>query len=197
MAVTMKKVREVLDPEEPDYPRGVALGPEALPHLEALVNSGDPMLASKATYLASLIEGERSAEIVEQAARSSDPIVRVAAAAAAPNLRSGASDLLRQLASDPDPGVRKVAQSRSRQRTVPPSEGPDAGASQDSVRERSPIIMGRMPGEEDTADTATGGATMLGESTRGMPGERQERTRGLMPGEKPGGSTGTGGEMPR
>ena len=110
MAVTMQQVREVLDPEEPDYQRGVALGPEALPHLDALVSSGDSMLASKATYLASLIQHALAADVVEKAARSADPIVRIAAAAAAANLSTGGdSDVLRRLENDPDAGVRKVA----------------------------------------------------------------------------------------
>src|SRR5262245_12866708 len=113
MAVTMQQVREILDAEEPDYQRGAALGREALPHLDALVSSGDPMLASKATYLASLIQDALAVDVVEKAARSTDPIVRVAAAAAATNLSSrGESDVLDKLDDDPDAGVRKVARSR-------------------------------------------------------------------------------------
>src|SRR5687767_10947744 len=112
MAVTMKDVRAALDPEEPDYAKAAQLGPDALPHLEALVNSGDTMLASKAAYLASLIKAPKSAEVVATAAQSDDPAVRVAAAAAASNLApSAASTVLVDLVTDPDPGVRKVARS--------------------------------------------------------------------------------------
>src|ERR671915_2448035 len=101
MAVTMKKVRSALDPEEPDYQQIADLGPEALPHLEVLVNSGDTMLASKAAYLASLIKDAKAADIVGTAARSDDPAVRVAAAAAASNLpSSGASAVLFDLVRD-------------------------------------------------------------------------------------------------
>ena len=57
MAVTMKDVRAVLEPDEPDYKEGAkAWAAAALPHLDALVGGGDTMLASKATYLASLIK---------------------------------------------------------------------------------------------------------------------------------------------
>ena len=113
MAVTMEDVRAALDPEEPDYEEAAGLGPAALPHLQVLVNSGDPMLASKAAYLASLIDDVRAAEVVEEAARSVDPIVRVAAAAAAANLGATvSSNVLRNLSNDPDAGVRKVAGGR-------------------------------------------------------------------------------------
>ena len=63
MPVTMQQVRLILDSEEPDYGLGAQLGAEALPHLETLVRSGNPMLASKAVYLASLIPEPRSAAL--------------------------------------------------------------------------------------------------------------------------------------
>src|SRR5918992_5533148 len=110
MAVTMKKVRSALDPEEPDYQQIADLGPGALPHLEALVNSGDTMLASKAAYGASLIKDDKAEGIVRTAAGSADPAVRVAAAAAARNLAPDpSSNVLVELVGDSDPGVRKVA----------------------------------------------------------------------------------------
>jgi HEAT repeat protein len=100
----------VLEPEEPDYAAASRLGPEALPHLEALVAGSDPMLASKAAYAASVLEGATGEEVVRVAARSDDPVVRVAAAAAARNLPAqSARAVLTELASDEDPGIRKVA----------------------------------------------------------------------------------------
>lgn len=110
MAVSMEDVRRVLDPEEPDYEAAAQLGPDAIPHLEALVAGDDPMLASKAAYAASLLEGATGEEVVRVAARSDDPVVRVAAAAAARNLPAqSARAVLTELASDEDPGIRKVA----------------------------------------------------------------------------------------
>ena len=156
MAVTMKDVRAVLDPEEPDYSEVAKLGPDALPHLEALVASGDTMLASKATYAASLIRDAKSAEIVATAARSDDPPVRVAAAAAASNLpASGASSVLVELVRDPDPGVRKVARA-----SVP--EKPTAE------------LAGRLEelgAEEEPLGEAPGGPEGEGFATGAMPGE--------------------------
>ena len=82
MATTEAQVRAYLEPEEPNYPAAAAaLGAEALPVLDTLVRGGDPLLASKAAYLASMIPDEQAARVLEQAARSAHPTVRVAAAA--------------------------------------------------------------------------------------------------------------------
>jgi hypothetical protein len=110
MTVTMEQVRKTLDPEEPNYPEAAKLGGEAIPHLETLVRTAEPMLASKAAYLASMILSEGSERVVQAAAESPNPIVRVAAAAAARNLATGATErVLATLNKDHDEGVRKVA----------------------------------------------------------------------------------------
>jgi HEAT repeat protein len=121
MAITMKDVRKWLDPDEVDYVNAKKLGPAALPHLLELVQGGDLGLASKATYLASLIKGEGSSEVLEIAAGSKEPILRVAAASGIRNLSAGqALKVVDLLMNDPDAGVRKVllksaARFRSRQ----------------------------------------------------------------------------------
>jgi HEAT repeat protein len=120
MVVTKQQVIDVLNPDEPNYPQAAKLGPDALPHLDTLVKTADPLLASKATYLASLIQGEQSINVLKAAAQSNHPEVRVAAAAGARNLASAAagagdlgrdrlSDLLSSLNNDEDAGVRKEA----------------------------------------------------------------------------------------
>lgn len=110
MAVTMVQVRAVLDPDEPDYGQAAKLGPEALLHLEKLVKEADALLASKAAYLAALIQDERSVRVVKEAALREDPIVRVAAAAAARYLPcTPVSDILIPLVNDKDAGVQRVA----------------------------------------------------------------------------------------
>lgn len=110
MALTMEQVRAVLDPEEPDYAQAAKLGPQALPHLEKLVKEADALLASKAVYLAALIQDERSVRIVKEAAISKNPVVRVAAAAAARYLPCvPVSDILISLVNDEDAGVQRVA----------------------------------------------------------------------------------------
>lgn len=110
MALTMAQVRAVLDPDEPDYAQAAKLGSEALPHLETLAKEADALLASKAVYLAALIQDERSVRIVREAALSQDISVRVAAAAAARYLPCvPVSDILIPLVNDKDIGVQMVA----------------------------------------------------------------------------------------
>lgn len=110
MAVTMAHVRAALDPEEPDYAQAAKLGQEALPHLGKLARDAEALLASKAVYLAALIQDERSVRIVRDAATRDDPVVRVAAAAAARYLPCvEVSEILLQLVNDEDSGVQRVA----------------------------------------------------------------------------------------
>jgi HEAT repeat protein len=109
MPVTMQQVRAQLDRDEPDYPAAARLGPEAFPHLRQLAQGDDPMLASKAVYLASLIGTEQSVAIVNEAAGKPNPIVRAAAAGALRNLDQAPNQLLNSLLNDQDVGVRKVA----------------------------------------------------------------------------------------
>jgi hypothetical protein len=192
MAVTMNDIRGALDPEEPDYQEAAKLGPDALPHLEVLVSSGDAMLASKATYLASLIKDAKSADIVRTAAHSTDPVVRVAAASAAANMpASGSSDILVDLVGDPDPGVRKVARG-----AVPdkPTDrlsrrleelGDQPAAEREADGPGAPPATGRMRGEAPE-EAPRVDITMPGEEPTGMPGEapgRMPGEQGKMPGE--------------
>jgi HEAT repeat protein len=110
MSITMKDVRAHLDREEPEYQKALKeLGPEAIPLLQELVKGKDVMLASKATYLASLIGGSKSADVLEAAAKSDEPVVRVAAASSIKNLPEAlASKLTDRLLDDKDFGVRKI-----------------------------------------------------------------------------------------
>lgn len=172
MAVTMKDVRRVLDPEEPKYSEAAALGPEALPHLRKLVAGPDPQLAAKAAYAASMLEGDAGAEVVAAAARSEEAIVRVAAASAARNLPGAAAgSVLRELVQDEDSGVRKVARS-----SVPPDADED-------VRE----MARSAPGDVDESGGAAIDPRYLDNP---MPGQRQ-----ASPSEMPG-QSGGGGLMP-
>jgi HEAT repeat protein len=128
MPVTMQQVRAHLDPDEPDYSQAARLGPDALPHLEALVRGGDAMLASKAASLAGLIADARSADVLAYAAQSPHAAVRVAAAAAVAHLPAPtATPVLRSLLSDPDAEVRRIALE---------SIGPDAGPGLQSALEK-------------------------------------------------------------
>jgi HEAT repeat protein len=109
MAVSIESVRAFLDQDEPAYDEGARLGPDALPHLATLVREGDPMLASKAAYLAGLIDGDESPAVLEQALQSDEPAVRVAAASAAQHLSGARPELFDRLLADDDAGVRRAA----------------------------------------------------------------------------------------
>ena len=110
MTITMNDVRSHLDRDEVDYQEAAGMGAEALPFLQELVSGADPMLASKAAYLASMIPGEQQAQILDVAARSGDPVVRVAAASGMGNLaEEDADSLAAGLLGDDDLGVRKLA----------------------------------------------------------------------------------------
>ena len=71
MAVTMEQVRAYLDAEEVNYSEAARLGSGALPHLQRLAQSPDVMLASKATYLASLIHGDLTPQILAECGKPS------------------------------------------------------------------------------------------------------------------------------
>jgi HEAT repeat protein len=109
MPVSVEDVRKWLDAEEVDYPAAARLGPDALPALEQLAQGSDTMLASKATYLASLIGGDRSVRILETAGAHADAAVRVAAATGLKNLpEQAAAPIVERLLGDHDIGVRKM-----------------------------------------------------------------------------------------
>ncbi|MET3952701.1 hypothetical protein [Arthrobacter sp. UYEF36] len=188
MSVSMKAVVEVLESEEPNYDKAAALGHEALPHLQALVEGDDPMLAAKAAFAASLLEGDQGQDVVAAATRSGTASIRVASAAAARNLPAeSASTILTDLVDDDDSGVRKVAVSPVPSAAPPqlavkiaarPGQG--AGAGGTGLQEET----GETPGDPPTGT----GATMPGEGQARMPGEKP--APGLMPGDKPGSSDG-------
>jgi hypothetical protein len=103
--VTTEQVKALLDAEEPDYARAAKLGPRGLPILLQFVQGDDLMLASKATYLASLIQDDAALDVVWAAARSPVEIVRVAAAGGLRNMKPPPS-LIQHLLRDDDAGVR-------------------------------------------------------------------------------------------
>ena len=110
MPVSMQDVRAALDPDEVDYDKAKRLGAPAVPFLMELVQGADLALASKATYLASLIKSDQSVAVLEAAAARDEPVLKVAAASGIRNLSiTHANRVLDLLKSEPDVGVRKVA----------------------------------------------------------------------------------------
>jgi hypothetical protein len=108
---SLDEVRRELDKDELDYPALASeLGPDVLPELHELVSEDEPRIASKAAYLAGLIAGPTSHEVVSLAAQSRHDAVRVAAAATLPALSvEHAAGIAETLLSDPDVGVRARA----------------------------------------------------------------------------------------
>ena len=184
MALTMVEVRAVLDLEEPDYEQAAKLGPEALPHLEKLVKEADTLLASKAVYLAALIQDERSVRIVREAALREDPILRVAAAAAARYLPcTPVSEILISLVNDTDVGVQRVALESARadataelrasiERLTTYASDPNIQRSAKQVLRR--ISFGYQPDkgsmEEDVNGMGSSAGSKEGRSGMGLPG---------------------------
>ena len=105
----MQEVKAQLDQDETDYEAAAKLGPDALPHLLRLVQDGDPGMASKATYLAATIDGDQSLPVIEQAAKSANPMIRVAAAGALSRLQRVPDALARALLDDGDAGIRHLS----------------------------------------------------------------------------------------
>jgi HEAT repeat protein len=109
MVITIKQVLDELLPDEPDYDRAAGrLGSEALPHLENIVKGQDPLMASKAAYLASLIKDDRATTVLKVASESEFPEVRTAAAFGTKNIANiaKANEILNSLKQDVDSAVR-------------------------------------------------------------------------------------------
>jgi len=81
-----EKVLDFLHQEETDYASAAKLGEAALPVLNSIVLGSDAALASKATYLASMIQSDHKGDVIVNAAKHGSPIVRIAAAAAAKDM---------------------------------------------------------------------------------------------------------------
>lgn len=110
LVVTMKQVLEALNQFEPTYEEAALFGVEALPYLKTLVRSSQPMLASKAAAMASMIQDEQSIEVLMEAALSKFRQVRVAAAYGSSNLKfSGVEKVLDVLNADADENIRRIA----------------------------------------------------------------------------------------
>ena len=196
MAVTMAQVRAVLDPDETNYERARELGPEALPHLEILIKTGPPMLASKAAYLAGLLAAPGSARVVAQAAASDEPAVRVAAAAAAKHLDDADIDeVITPLLTDSDAGVRRMAKKSKTKSAGEDSPASGSGEMPGQVSESgempSTSNQGEKPGSSNEGEMPafpSGGSSGSGE----MPGFSNSGGAGDMPGPRY-----TPGEMPQ
>jgi hypothetical protein len=115
MPVTTAQIKAELTAEEPDYATLAATyGSEILPALAAIVEDrlSCPMVAAKATYLASQLKpaAGASAAVIVSAARHKNAVVKVAAAAAACHVRT--ADVIAKLVKmikAGDYGIQKTA----------------------------------------------------------------------------------------
>lgn len=111
MAVSLAQLKAMLDVDEPDYGALAERAAGAMNHLRKLAASPDASLASKAVSLAGFIDDAGSVAIVESAARSREPLIRVAAAHAASLMsdRPETARVVSKLLDDADIGVVKTA----------------------------------------------------------------------------------------
>ena len=87
MAISLEELRRLLSNDEPDYAAiAVMVDESAADDLRLLANDDNLMLAQKAVYLASMVEGTRTHAVVDEATRSDQVVLRIAAASALVNL---------------------------------------------------------------------------------------------------------------
>jgi hypothetical protein len=101
----------MLDVDEPDYAALALAAADAVGHLRRMASSDNQALASKAVSLAGMIGGSGGVGVVADAARSRDPLLRIAAAHAASFLpeSADAARVVNRLLADSDIGVVKLA----------------------------------------------------------------------------------------
>ncbi len=111
MPVSYAELKAKLDVDEPDYAALAVIAAGAMQHLRKLAASDDVSVASKAVSLAGIIGDTSSLNVITDAARSREPIVRVAAAYAASQLPASpqAARIVTRLLDDSDIGIVKIA----------------------------------------------------------------------------------------
>ena len=111
MPLSYKELRAMLDVDEPDYPGLTTMAAGAMKHVRKLAASGDVTVATKAVSLAGMIGGSGAIEVVSDAAKSDDPVMRIAAAHAAAFLpdHPKVARIVGTLLADDDVGVVKLA----------------------------------------------------------------------------------------
>jgi HEAT repeat protein len=110
MSVTREDVLRVVQLIEPNVEAAVRLGPEALPHLRALLADEDVSVATRAASVAMKINDPATVRVAGAASRSIHPEVRLAVAAELWRLGDfNVRTPLSRLLVDADPDVRRRA----------------------------------------------------------------------------------------
>jgi len=102
----------MIDLDEPDYPEIVSrLTKDDIPILNELAQDANPAIATKAISCLGHMNDDRAIAGIEKAAKSSNPVLRVAASHALRNMTShpAAERILDKLLDDDDVGVKKFA----------------------------------------------------------------------------------------
>jgi HEAT repeat protein len=134
MPITLEQVRTAISYFEPVRDMRIDLGPEALPHLEALLQSEESFIAAKAAYTISRIRDPRVEPLLRRAAGINRPEVRIAVAAGVRDLpEAEASPIVLSLLDDQDRGVRKMAL-----QSVPERPRPELRRKIESLSRRDP-----------------------------------------------------------
>lgn len=108
--MTKAQVLAVVRLIEPNPAAAAKLGPDALPHLRALIRGDDIGIARRAASVATKIHDRRAVAVVSLAAESVHPEVRLAAAAEVWRLAEfDVGKPVARLLSDRDPAVRRRA----------------------------------------------------------------------------------------
>ncbi len=108
--MTEQELIQALDNEEPQYPEIAAkLDASDVPKLRAIAEGQDVGRATKAVYLASLIDQGDAHEIVVKAARSPTELVRIASATGLENLPADPRDRAADsLIDEANPAISKM-----------------------------------------------------------------------------------------
>jgi HEAT repeat protein len=112
MPHTKDELIKLINLDEPDYPEIVAkLTKDDIPILAELAQDPNLAIATKAISCLGFMNDDRAFAGVEKAAKSNDPVLRVAATHALRNMtsRPATEKLLDKLLDDDDIGVKKFA----------------------------------------------------------------------------------------
>lgn len=186
---SLEEIRRELDKDELNY-RALSLqfGEAAMPYLKSLVAEDQPRLAPKAAFLAGVIGGESSHEVVALAARSRHDVVRVAAASALARLpASRAVEIAETLLKDADAGVRvRAAKSAGKLGSVALRVRLREMAAHDPVLHVRTLAteMSEIPRDQESAQETPNLDTTDGSGASKMNG--QDMTEGAAQGRMPG-----------
>lgn len=107
------RINKLLSGDDPDYSSIVQqLSDKDYPTLNELVRGSAPRIATKAVICLGLLGSEKSLDGISFAAKSKNPVLRLTAAQALSEIKNinqlpGALQLIKELLSDEDVGVRK------------------------------------------------------------------------------------------